>query len=102
MSEAIPSWARIGAKVVCIRGGTQNSTAYTKFGVAYPTTNEVVTITKAFVNPWGRAVLDLVEYPSPQEGWGWQLERFRPLASQADDISTHFAHLLDTRAPELV
>lgn len=102
MSEAIPSWARVGAKVVCIKGGTPNSAAYTMFGISYPTTDEVVTITKAFVNPWGRAVLDLVEYPSPQEGVGWEIEHFRPLVSQSDDIATHFAHHLDTRAPETV
>lgn len=102
MSGGIPSWARVGAKVVCIEGGDPECAAHTMFGLDWPKTSEVVTVVRAFINPWNVPVLHLKEYPSPDERYGWDIARFRPLITQSDDISAHFAHLLDTSAPELV
>lgn len=96
MSEAIPSWARVGAKVVYI----DDSPGDVDDGGKRLIVGEVYVL---------RAVTD--EFPSVAcrvvgdglEPWEFmRLNRFRPLVSQSDDISVHFAHLLDTRAPELV
>lgn len=93
MSEAIPSWAKIGAKVVCVddRPGTKNGAAGLVKGAEYR-------LSSVYVSAEGNAACRVTAFPDGK----LRLSRFRPLVSQADDISTHFAHHLDTRAPEKV
>ena len=101
MSETIPSWARIGAKVVCINGGTTNSLGFDYLG-RVPVTGGVYTVTKVVRETGDRYWLLVLAGFEVGRDCGWNIARFRPLVSQADDIATHFAYLLDTRAPELV
>lgn len=110
MSEAIPSWVRPGAKVVCVRkGGTEGLNS--ALGVRYPVVGETYTIRESIWHPtFDKPGIRLAEIVNPRIVYKvgghmeavWDLARFRPLVSQSDDIATHFAHLLDTRAPELV
>jgi len=93
MSEAIPSWARVGAKVVCVdaRPGTRNGAGGLVEGAEY-------TLSHVYVSIQGNAACKVTAFPNGR----LRLSRFRPLVSQADDIATHFSQFLDTRAPELV
>jgi len=109
MSEAIPSWARVGAKVVCVDdapipgqmgpgwGGLDGLTRgeiYTIRGHAKGSYSGLPGVLLAeIIRPLGRRE----SYEQP-----FRLSRFRPLVSQADDIATHFSQFLDTRARELV
>ena len=109
MSEAIPSWARVGAKVVCVDNGPHQSSTGWAEDDDIPSVGGVYTVSNVFTDPYRDVVFHLAElrrgYMSKRE-WGYDtgygVWRFRPLVSQSDDIATHFAHLLDTRAPETV
>lgn len=104
MSEAIPSWARIGQKVVCVDDADSLGRFYNATGASHWVSvlrkGEVYTICGFEPHPfWDGLCVQIAEEP---EKHAYALRRFRPLVSQADDIATHFAHHLDTRAPELV
>ena len=99
MSEAIPSWARVGAKVVCVRDFAESFTIRDQGYRRLPVVNEVYVITKVEAWPQYSAVtLDLLGL----DPVGYDVQGFRPLVSQADDIATFFAQHLNTRAPETV
>lgn len=94
---SIPTWARKGAKVVCV-----NAEATSAFGVQELIEGDV------YVIRWvgwfhhelqGRhAAVRVVgiERFCNRRDYPFDALRFRPLISQADDISTHFQALLST------
>ena len=96
--SAIPSWARVGAKVVCIKGATRN-----KVGGWAPQTNGIYTIRSTFfAEGWGWFIR-VEEFVACDVLWngiepGWDLPRFRPLVTLSSDIAEHFEHLLDVPA----
>ncbi len=111
--RAIPSWARVGARVVCVDDTNWQSFDVTGrlrtpdyWGFNLPTIGEVYTI-RDIDNRAGGVVVMLVEVdnrgvtPNPIE-IGFALHRFKPLVTIEDDISTHFAALLDVKQPSPV
>lgn len=101
MSEAIPGWAVPGAKVVCI-SQTNPTKSAARQGLPAAVVGHVYTVVRSqYVPRWGRAFIQL-------EGMGdaawYAVGCFRPVTKREaeQDIAEHFAHLLNTRAPELV
>jgi hypothetical protein len=90
--NAIPGWARVGAKVVCIEAhadievGAVYTLSSCRMADGWWGTEPLVTL-REVKNPWD------------QDG-EYFLSRFRPLVTQHDDIETHFKALLDV--PEQV
>lgn len=94
--SGIPAWAYSGAKVVCTDGGTPGCHGLDLLGWV-PITDEVYTISRVWCRIDGRVLCELVEQPRTLGVGGWGVVgHFRPLISQADDISTHFQQLLTT------
>jgi hypothetical protein len=102
--SAIPSWARVGAKVVFISDIRPKDMR----GVAaFPKKGGIYTIREVRVAA-GRGYLLLREIVNPtiwtsDAGYAEraaEIELFRPLITQQDDIETHFKALLDV--PEQV
>lgn len=93
----IPSWARVGAKVVCIRDLWEGRRL---LWAPKPIIGSIYTISMvgASHNEWGNFGIMLDELKSYP--YGYEIEAFRPLITQQDDIAAHFAHHLDQRAPE--
>lgn len=85
----IPSWARVGAKVVCV------DNSYHGQGVnrgLRPDMRSICTISEIIPCIWGGGYAFVVpEFPNfcPVSGYdlGWKSSRFRPLITQQDDIS---------------
>lgn len=104
----IPSWARVGAKVVCINRGRLHPTLIAVN--EKPPMREPLTVA-GVISPAKMCPVALVI-----DGWpnidtdgryegqeiGWDIRRFRPLVtrSQEQDISEHFAGHLHHRVPE--
>lgn len=90
----IPSWARVGAKVVCVdaRGASE---------LDERGTYTISRIDDGFAI--GGIGVWLVEAAPISVRWhnyqGFRLSRFRPLVTLEDDITTYFADLLDVREP---
>jgi len=106
MSEAVPSWARVGAKVVCVQSVIYQE-AYS------PLVRGAVYTVAAIIEPIEAARWDgnvdaspafvLAEVDNPYSYTNaYDIRRFRPLVSQEDDIATHFQQLLDIKHPELI
>lgn len=81
----IPSWARIGAKVVCV------DAAWSSIPPANPlrlratyTITDVVSEFNEF-HPNGRLLLDEVDNPI-KSGWGFAVQRFRPVHTLRQDV----------------
>ena len=92
--SGIPSWARVGAKVVCVDAGPGDVRTGTQRLVA----GEIYTLSE---------VTDEFRVPAckiAEHGYGrdeyCRLDRFRPLITQQDDLANHFKALLDV--PEQV
>jgi len=88
--SAIPAWARVGAKVVCVddsRGDANHAPGYVKGAVYIISDVWVVGATPA---------CRLTAFPRGDA----RLNRFRPLITIEDDIATHFRQHLDVREPE--
>lgn len=101
----LPSWARVGAKVVCVDNAPHPGTGWPDND--QPEIGTVYTIVSFGVNPIGEAALYLAEIcrgPRTVAHYGYDtgyaLRRFRPLVDQQTDIATHFAHHL--KQPEKV
>lgn len=94
---SIPAWARKGAKVVCVPYMGADRLKFD--GSADLAKGEIVTLRVVKVCSDGFVAVGLVEAPGPIirgiEAL-YRLRNFRPLISQADDISTHFQALLST------
>lgn len=98
--SAIPSWARVGAKVVCI-GEEQ-------LWPDGPSVGEVCTIREVEILR-GFAALRFEEYVSQPVyrrvfgrvvEYAFEAKYFRPLITLETDIATHFRQHLDVREPE--
>jgi hypothetical protein len=102
--SGIPSWARVGAKVVCITKAV--SPVILRHN--YPKQGGIYTVRKVvFASADGKPCLLLNEVVNfiwepgiSQREPAFGAENFRPLISQQDDIETHFKALLDV--PEQV
>lgn len=100
----IPSWCRVGQKVVCRDGGT-----FAQMGdEIVPQAGSIYTIRTVEVFD-GRAFLrfmEIVNNPHDyKDGFGevdFSADGFAPLISQQDDLAAHFNHHLTTRATERV
>jgi len=92
--SGIPSWARVGAKVVCIDAEWEAVDAGCR-GSLDPSLQEICTIQGVY-SSLGFVYFALVGY----DGADYEISGFKPLISQADDIATHFKALLDV--PEQV
>lgn len=98
--SGLPSWARVGAKVVCISAFGGRSAPH------IPVKGEIYTI--SHLDPdhqWG-PMLQLVEFGderisrSTTRSYSYPVHCFRPLVTIEDDIAAHFRQHLDVREPE--
>lgn len=94
MSGAIPSWARVGAKVVCVDArGTRQLEAGEIYEVAWVGLSQKKRLPMLGIN--GTTDVD-------GNRGEWKISRFRPLVTIEDDIATHFAeHLRQPRKIEV-
>ena len=95
----LPSWARVGAKVVCVNDAPLPGTFWNADG---PKRGSQYTIKRIFVGPrgfWSADFDELVRSASAKQKYGpdigYRLDRFRPLVSQSDDLAL-FTHHLDS------
>lgn len=100
----VPSWCRVGQKVVCIDGGQFNRAS----DEIVPETGGIYTIRDVELFD-GFVFLRFVEVVNEPyqyaEAFGevnFSSHGFRPLVSQQDDIKTHFQALLDQPMREVV
>lgn len=95
---SIPAWARVGAKVVLCRAIAGTGKAHE----VWPVVGGVYTIRGVVIDADGcglhlEEIVNKVDIYSDGVGEvDFKVERFRPIISQADDISTHFQALLST------
>ena len=100
--SGLPSWARVGAKVVCVDGKPRLcSTA------PLPHEGAIYTIRGVEWCVWGSGdvgpavyLVEINRGKSAGREWPFGLNRFRPMVTQEDDIATHFRQHLDVREPE--
>lgn len=106
----IPTWAKVGAKVVCIRTftgiGANGKIIRFPPGTKFPVAREIYTIRAAYEGTKFPAVY-LEEIRNPivrttigMREQGFMLSRFRPLVSLESDMETHFVQFL--HSPEHV
>ena len=104
MSTSLPSWARVGVKVVFV------GKVFSNYGLRGLELGAVYTIRDAYQNVDGRCGIHLVEVvnePVRTKEHGnaerfYMLRSFRPLVTIEDDIATHFSQHLTTRQPRTV
>lgn len=92
--SALPSWARVGAKVVCVNNRRlpfSQTMRHLVVGAEYEIRETLWHRTA------GKPAIRLVEFPEFVCFW---VGRFRPLITIETDIATHFSALLDVREPE--
>lgn len=93
MSGAIPSWARVGAKVVCVDASPP------PFGWSRdPLVAQAIYQIEAIEVDHTGVGLFLVEAKTLSTTRGYWANRFRPLITQSDDMAAHFRKLLDVPA----
>lgn len=108
--SGIPAWARAGAKVVCIVDMPRLERARRNYpGFGLPEPQKIYTIRDWVIGTNDVVNLRLVEIVNrPMYStvgtveWGFSIQFFRPLITLEDDISTHFAALLDVKQPSPV
>jgi hypothetical protein len=98
--SGVPSWARKGAKVVCI-GGWEHRGGYGD--EVLPEVGETYTIRTVEFSLDGDVCLRLEEIVNARRSYSTGLDecqfyvgRFRPLVTLEDDVKTHFAQYLKT------
>ncbi len=109
MSGAIPSWVKVGAKVICVdaRSGIfVPANASFRPDLGGLRRGEIYTIREVGICPnWNRQSVWLEEIHRPEDVGGesgFAIERFRPVKTIEDDISEHFAIFLSTPATQPV
>jgi hypothetical protein len=97
--SGLPSWARVGAKVVCVDAACRPGRFWRPSEA--PVQGKIYTVAAAFFNPAGEPRIHLVELQRSPEtikvlGYlaGYRVERFRPLITLEDDLEAHFRILL--------
>lgn len=107
----IPSWARVGAKVVCVDDYPDRYQRGPQFFVGLDGLRKdgVYTIRDVVRSPydgarWGLRLVEIVRKVGPGDPYEvpFGIERFRPLVTIEDDIKTHFAQHLHTKLSEPV
>lgn len=101
--SGLPSWARVGAKVVCV---TEHGRGLPSDWDAGPQVGEVYTISRAYIGFVGALAvpsITLAECPvidllTGQEWAGYDVDRFRPVVTIEDDLEAHFTTLLHVPA----
>lgn len=94
--SGMPSWAVKGRKVVCVDdspGRHPHQVPNTK----KPTVGPIYVILDTIVDGNFGLCLEV----TGADGF-WAVDRFKPLITIEDDISTHFAALLDVKQPSPV
>lgn len=97
--SAIPSWCRVGAKVVYL-GAVNPSPNHKRLSAG-----AVYVIRSIMQNPdtgtWGVRVegVQNIIHDRLRLELGYNVSRFRPVHTLEDDITTYFAGLLDVREP---
>jgi hypothetical protein len=97
--SAIPSWCRVGAKVVCVTEAANLSP-----GEAQLVVGSVYTIRSVERDEVSFGfILDEIKNPPIPYSDGMECfydwHRFRPLVTIEDDLEAHFLHHLDVREP---
>jgi len=104
--SSIPAWARVGAKVVCVKVGEWSNTHP---GEKHPRFGDVLTVREG-IFLGGELYLRFAEIRNPPvryaPGLGffegsYFIDRFRPLVARTaeQDIAEHFAHHLRRDVP---
>ncbi len=88
--SAIPSWARVGAKVVCVRAPWSTTP---EPGFAHPMVGDVLTVSGTDIR-WRVGLTFAEKHPNDV----YNVDNFRPLVTLSSDIAEHFEHLLDVPA----
>jgi len=100
--SAIPSWARVGAKVVCIDDekatGRFIPASYRGSWDGDLVKGSIYTISAYGKHSAFPDMLCVHVSEAPRKA-PFALRRFRPLVTLEDDITTYFADLLDVREP---
>jgi hypothetical protein len=91
--SGIPSWAYVGAEVICIKRGGWTLLTGDEDGRT-PTFGNVCVIIETGVDAFGGWIA-LDGYPPMSR---FDVQKFRPVKTIEDDISEHFAHHLKTPA----
>ena len=86
----VPSWARVGAKVVCVDTSPGDWNGRGGF-----VAGEIYTLTWVWTHRNGTPVCAVSAFPRSIA----RISRFRPLITIEDDIATHFRQHLDVREP---
>lgn len=100
---SIPSWAHVGAKVVCVDASAPAGCSWVEDDS--PVVGQQYTIVRAFIGALGNPSVHLMEIErGPRarrlfgDNIGYGLFRFRPLVSIEGDLAAHFHKLLDVPA----
>ena len=98
----LPSWARVGAKVVCVDDVDHRETRY--LHKDWVSAGQTYIIREVYFDGGlpGFLLVGVKGHINPVCGLeqGYAISRFRPLVDQQTDIATHFAHHL--KQPEKV
>lgn len=89
----IPSWARVGAKVVCVKVGKWEVVSPGVGKDGGPCFGEICTIEAVWMG--GAAFIDLVEYPGHKGFW---IARFRPLVDDEIEATLYRTKRIPSRA----
>ena len=91
--SGLPSWARVGAKVVCVDASGR--------GASQLSEGDVYVVSWCGLSDRLRAPMIGIAGTTDRAGneGQWKVSRFRPLVTIEDYIATHFSALLDVREP---
>lgn len=96
--DGVPSWARKGAQVVCVRWSNDDSYIARSFNLGSLTLREIYTIREVLIAPGGTAIR-LEEIDNSGSGWfdsdlPYDVDRFEPLVedSKEDGIEARLFH----------
>lgn len=97
----IPSWARVGASVICVN--VECTSGATWFGEA-PTLHAIYQISRVWFDPEGDIVMEFVELKRSRDvelgDIGYYIERFRPLVTRSQEQDVAAIKKLLTDMPE--
>jgi hypothetical protein len=106
--SGLPSWARVGAKVICILSDWTPDERAAYRDVSFPVEGATYTIREVTTTYWdGVVCLRLEEICNPVIMWrdgaaeaAFDVGRFRPLHTLETDLEAHFTELLTIRNPQ--
>ena len=99
VSGAIPAWAFVGAKVVCIDADLHGGPGWPPLAPVEGATYVIVRHGPISISGNWQIEVATEDGRQVNAGHAFWGKRFRPLITQEDDIATHFSALLDVREP---